>query len=304
MTTPTISVIVPTHNRPERVRKAVQSVLAQTFQDLEVIVVDDGMERRADAALQEIHDARVMYLQHDKNKGAAAARNTGIRAARAPYIAFLDDDDVYLPRKLEIQYQALRKHEAIIDFVFSAVAMYHERLGEPREQRYVREGIGNFYEQLLAHRLRILTPSVLIKRSVLEKVGGFDERLPSNQEWDLLIRVAQESKGYYMDVVVARAHIGAGADHIGGNLEKRIKGRELLLHKHYTALQQRPIVLANHYFWLGLLCRDNGEFRKARSYFFKAWLHHKLIMRFLAHGLNVLSGQHTFFKRTPGKILS
>ena len=88
MTTPTISVIVPTHNRPERVRKAVQSVLAQTFQDLEVIVVDDGMERRADAALQEIHDARVMYLQHDKNKGAAAARNTGIRAARAPYIAF------------------------------------------------------------------------------------------------------------------------------------------------------------------------------------------------------------------------
>jgi len=304
MTTPTISVIVPTHNRPERVRKAVQSVLAQTFQDLEVIVVDDGMERRADAALQEIHDARVMYLQHDKNKGAAAARNTGIRAARAPYIAFLDDDDEWFPEKLEKQYAVFRQREGRIDFVFCAVEIYYEDTAQRTQQRFSKTGEYNFYETLLAHRLRILTSSLLIKKETLNRVGGFDEAFPSNQEWDLMLRVTRDHIGYCMPEVLVRMKFLAAGDHIGGILSKRIAGRELLLHKHYTVLQQRPHVLANHYFWLGLLCRDNGEFRKARSYFFKAWLHHKLIMRFLAHGLNVLSGQHTFFKRTPGKILS
>src|SRR3989344_9216027 len=100
---PKISVIIPTHNRPELLKKAVGSVLSQTYKDLEVIVVDDCMEKRADSVIKEFNDSRIKHIQHQEEKGGSAARNTGIRASSGEFIAFLDDDDEGVPGKIEIQ---------------------------------------------------------------------------------------------------------------------------------------------------------------------------------------------------------
>src|SRR5437868_1027615 len=109
---PSVSVILPTHSRVEFLRRAIETVLAQTFSDLEVVVVDDG-PNEAIAQLVRAHpDERVRLVRHERNQGVAAARNTGIGASRGAYIGFIDDDDLWLPTKLERQVPLLRDEGA------------------------------------------------------------------------------------------------------------------------------------------------------------------------------------------------
>ena len=100
---PVVSVIIPTYNRAHLIGRAIRSVLDQTYQDWELIVVDDASTDDIPGIVKGFTDGRVKYIRHDENKGAAAARNTGIQAARGAYIAFLDSDDEWLPEKLERQ---------------------------------------------------------------------------------------------------------------------------------------------------------------------------------------------------------
>jgi glycosyltransferase involved in cell wall biosynthesis len=99
---PRVSVIIPTHNRPDRLPRAVASVLNQTFRDVEIVIVDDAS---ADDAAEVVarQDPRIRYVRHGSPKGACGARNTGIRLARGEFVGFLDDDDEWLPEKLQRQ---------------------------------------------------------------------------------------------------------------------------------------------------------------------------------------------------------
>ena len=103
---PDISVVIPAYNRATTIARALNSVLAQTFQDLEVIVVDDGSTDHTSEVIQQIGDARVEIIRHTRNQGAAEARNTGMKAAGGKYIAWLDSDDEWLPDKLQVQLDA------------------------------------------------------------------------------------------------------------------------------------------------------------------------------------------------------
>ena len=100
---PKVSVVIPTHDRAHLVGRAIRSVLAQTFQDFEIIVVDDCSVDNTKEVVQSLADSRIRYLRHEINRGGSAARNTGIGAARGEWIAFLDSDDEWLPKKLEKQ---------------------------------------------------------------------------------------------------------------------------------------------------------------------------------------------------------
>ncbi len=113
---PTVSVIIPTYNRANLVSRAIKSVLNQTYQDFEIIVVDDCSEDNTEEIVKSFNDSRIRYIKHKKNKGGSAARNTGIKRARGKYIAFLDDDDEWLPSKLEKQimlFEKLSKHYGV-----------------------------------------------------------------------------------------------------------------------------------------------------------------------------------------------
>lgn len=109
--TPRVSVVIPTYNRADIITRAVDSVLAQTVDDIEVLIIDDGSTDGTRALIEDIDDSRVRYLAHDTNRGVSAARNTGVEAGRGEYVAFLDSDDEWLPRKLERQLSALDGRE-------------------------------------------------------------------------------------------------------------------------------------------------------------------------------------------------
>src|SRR5262249_1271847 len=116
---PAVGVVIPVHNRPAAVRRAIDSVLAQTRQDFELIVVDDGSDSAVAEAVHAIDDARVVFIRHAVNRGASAARNTGVRASRAPLIAFLDSDDVWLPTKLERQLEVFTRASERLGLVYT-----------------------------------------------------------------------------------------------------------------------------------------------------------------------------------------
>src|SRR5262245_24547581 len=100
---PLVTVVIPTHNRAGRVRSAIESVLHQTYADFEIVVVDDASEDGTENTVRGVLDPRVRYIRHAVARGDAAARNTGIRNSTGEYVAFLDDDDEWLPEKLRFQ---------------------------------------------------------------------------------------------------------------------------------------------------------------------------------------------------------
>jgi len=284
-----ISVIIPTHNRPAYLENALRSVQSQTYKNFEVIVIDDGLKQRAYSTVQKFDDLDIIYIKNEKNIGGAASRNRGIAQAHGEHVAFLDDDDEWFPEKLQTQYRILKKYSDQIDFTFCRIQLKREETGEITRKSFQKEGIYNFYEDLIDHRLRIFTPSLLIKKETLKKNGGFDVSFPSSQEWELMIRVSKNSKGYVQNNILVHVTMLAG-DHIGGNLLRRIRGREMLVEKHIDELKKRPKVLARHYFQLGLFCKDSRQFKKARCYFTKALALRPYFFRYLLHGLLSLAG--------------
>ena len=113
-----VSVIIPTHNRAHMVRRAIESVLAQTWQDFEIVVISDGSKDSTDEVVASFVDNRIRLLKHERERGASAARNTGLQASSGGYIAFLDDDDEWLPDKLRVQLDAIRQSDSMTGLVY------------------------------------------------------------------------------------------------------------------------------------------------------------------------------------------
>ena len=129
-TLPSISVVVPTYKRPALLGRAVRSILDQSLQDFEVIVVDDASGDGTEEAVAAFSDPRIRYVRHEENRGLAAARNSGIKAARAPLVAFLDDDDDYLPSYLEAMARRLVAASDDVAFAACGVREIYERAGD------------------------------------------------------------------------------------------------------------------------------------------------------------------------------
>ncbi|MCB9450364.1 MAG: glycosyltransferase [Anaerolineaceae bacterium] len=178
------SVIIPTFNRSALLREAVDSALAQNYRPLEVIVVDDGSTDDT-AELMAAYGDGVRYIRQ-ANAGVSAARNHGFSVSKGAFVAFLDDDDRYLPQKIERQVAYIQAHPA--------VGLVHSRylLGNAAGQVVGRMGLlseGDVLKELL-HRNFLWMSAPLIRRDVLEKVGGFDEALSTAADYDLWLRIA------------------------------------------------------------------------------------------------------------------
>jgi len=183
---PRVSVVIPTYNRAHLVAEAIESVLTQSFTDFELIVVDDGSTDQTEEVLRAITDPRLKYLEQP-NQGASAARNTGIRAATGEYTAFLDSDDLFLPKKLSLQVALIADNPAV-GLVYGK---YLSSIGAGLGGSMKTAGV--CYPQLDLRRL-LLGPAfhwstVLIRRSALEQVGGFDPSV-SGEDWELTLRLA------------------------------------------------------------------------------------------------------------------
>src|SRR5262245_51722410 len=116
---PKVTVVIPVFNRAQAVQRAVASVLAQTCQDFEIIVVDDGSTDSTPAVVAALSDPRLTLIRHERNRGGSAARNTGYRAGSAPFVAFLDSDDEWLPTKLERQLEVFDNADDTLGLVYT-----------------------------------------------------------------------------------------------------------------------------------------------------------------------------------------
>jgi len=204
---PVVSVVIPTYNRGKLIERAVQSVLAQTYQDLEVIIVDDGSTDdtpRVVAALAE-EDRRIHYLRHETNRGAQAARNTGIWAAGGEYVAFLDSDDEWLPDKLATQMAAFEQGPPNLGVVHCGYRTEHADDQPPQDKCFTLRG--NIYRELLANYGLGPTSILVVKKEHLERAGLFNERVRSWQEWDTCIRLARHCEFDYVPQSLVVYHL-------------------------------------------------------------------------------------------------
>ena len=232
---PTVSVIIPTYNRAHMVARAIQSVLSQTYQDFEIIVVDDASTDNTQEVVKEFmfRDKRVRYIKHEKNKGGSAARNTGIKNAQGEYIGFLDSDDEWLPTKLEKQIELFRKRCNSVGAVYCLQYMMDDSIGRIKlDKIYDSVRRGNVYRQALSGFYGgVGSPRTMLLRECFQKSGMFDESLPSLQDVDLGIRVAEHYNFELIDEPLVICHVEHGEPRISNDFNAKMRGLELFFEK-------------------------------------------------------------------------
>jgi len=189
-----VTVIIPAYNKADYTRLTVDSVLAQTYPNIEVIVVDDGSRDQTPQAMGE-YGNRIHYIQKT-NGGACSARNEGIRRATGEYLAFVDCDDLYYPEKIGHCVDYLEKNPRF-GFVYTAASFIDEHGSIVGQYDHPRSKEGNITASLILGNF-ICNSTVMIKRTVLDKAGYFDEKIFPPADWDLWLRLSQVTEAGYI----------------------------------------------------------------------------------------------------------
>lgn len=232
-----VSVIIPTYNYARFLREAIDSALAQTRPALEVIVVDDGSTDGTRELLAE-YGERIRVLSQ-QNQGVAAARNAGIGAANGDYLAFLDSDDAWYPRKLE--QQMLRfEQEPHLGLVHCGAEMID---AEGRTLDTTTGGMeGDVAEAMLRLDREVIMPqgsSIVVPKRIAMDLGGFDVRLPPSEDWDFCYRLASRYSIGYVPVVLVRYRLHGAGIHM--NIPRMERAMLLALEKAFADPSVRPL---------------------------------------------------------------
>lgn len=250
---PLVSVIVPTHNRALLLQRSLASVLGQTWRNLELIVVDDGSTDDTAVVLAGIGDPRLRVIRRETGSSAAAARNAGIASARADYLAFNDDDDIWLPHKLERQVGALMTASPT-----TGLCLCGRVLLAPGRAKLI--GGAAYAPELDFTRgngrggpdyALVATPGWVVRRSALDAAGGFDERLITWEDWELALRLWLAT-----DVVVVDEPLYVQDQLAGGNLFRLERAKAdamcIIEDEHGSLWAHDRKVQARHRYLIGL----------------------------------------------------
>ncbi|MEZ4599309.1 MAG: glycosyltransferase family 2 protein [Syntrophotaleaceae bacterium] len=283
---PSVSVVVPTCNRAHMIEKAINSVLNQTFEDLELIVVDDCSEDETAEVVEQIKDPRLKFFRQTERKGAAEARNAGVAVSSGKYLAFLDDDDEWLPDKLQRQLEVF-KTDPEMGMVYSG---YYYVNAENNEiyREFQPSWRGKLDDLLLMENCIGTTSSAVVGRDCFNQVGGFDVSLPSSQDWDLWIRIAQVRPIDYVSCPLVKfLNHDARITH---NMGSKIQGKVKLLKKIMPLVQNKPKVLSHHYFVIGFLYCAKGDVENGKKNLLAAIKKNPVNFRCYKHYLAALPG--------------
>lgn len=291
-----VSVVIPTYNRAEMVERAVRSVLAQTYPDLDVIIVDDCS---TDNTLERVNqlqqtDRRIRYLRHENNRGAQAARNTGINSAIGEFVAFLDSDNEWLPQKIEKQL-ALFTHQMDIPGMvycgFSRVNNLQEVIHE-----YKPEFRGYLYPQVLRSWLTD-TSTIIVRKEFLEQVGGFTDGLKAYHEWDLCIKLSKICVFDFIPEFLAVYHEHA-LPTISKDLLRDAVGYERVVDLYHDEIVQNcgKNTLSDHYLKLARLFIQAGQFSTGKKYFLESMKFNPLNLKSLLHFIATLLGKDAYWR--------
>ncbi|MEM3407746.1 MAG: glycosyltransferase [Nitrososphaerota archaeon] len=264
---PLVSVIIPTYNRAWLLSKAVESVLNQSYQNFEVIIIDDCSEDDTKNLVKKFKDRRIRYIRHRKRKGAAAARNTGIKAAKGNYIAFQDSDDYWHPKKLEKQMRTFLNAPHDLGVVYTSFWRIdgNKKVYYPRPHIKPKEGY--LHEVLLKTNFIGLSTAV-VKRKCFEKAGVFDEDLPRQQDWDLWLRISKYYCFKHIDEPLVTSYLHH--DSISRNINAYTIAMKHILKKYFEEISKKPTLLGKYYFEIGASLCLSGKIEEGKLYFFKA----------------------------------
>lgn len=263
---PKVSVIIPTYNRADFLKKAVQSVLHQTYQDYEILVRDDGSTDNTQQVISNFKDSRIRYTRNMTNIGVIQNRNNAVNNSKGKYIAFLDDDDEWLPEKLEKQMSIIEASPAKLGGVYSGAYSIDTKLG-----KIVKLSVPEYRGYILKHLLKnnfIMTSTLVLKKKCFEKVGLFDPEFKSASDFDMWIRVAEKFEFDY--VLSALVNYNVHENRISSNYIRRICGLKRLTAKHRKLFAENKKALTNQLLNLGVAYCYGGKTKEGRKTFTKA----------------------------------
>lgn len=248
---PLVTCVIPTYGRTATLVRAVQSVLTQTVDDLEVVVVDDNVpdspaQREVELLLKGVNDPRLRILRPGRHGNGAIARNIGIEEASGSVVGFLDDDDEWLPSKLETQLPLLESRNV------AALSSWHRLARSSRVVEYCRQVVSRPTKlDILTRRVALTTPSLLVPRSVLDRGVRFDERLRRHQDIQFVLDLLDFGDVWIVPDYLVQVHIDDGSNRPTLSQLKSVKADFFLsVERHfaqYDPKAQRRILAAHSY---------------------------------------------------------
>ncbi len=244
MSKPTVDIIIPTYNSLTWLKQTVQSVLDQSFRDFQLYIIDDGSTDDTATYVRHIEDKRVHYT-YQENRGQASARNLGIQRSHAPFVAFLDADDIWYPKKLEKQLEIMTKNHQV-----GLVYGYHYIINDEdiiTGSLYI-EKRGHLFEELCKGNIIAGSASMaMVRRSVLEQAGFFREDFVNGEDWELWLRISRLCTIDYVPEIIAA--IRQHGQSTQANTQKMAEGLLYVfevMKKEYSLTKSQRIYIASY----------------------------------------------------------
>ena len=244
---PRVSVITLSHNRPSLLSRSIASVLSQDYSDFELIVVDDSSSDEPRKVVNSFVDPRIEYIGLESAIAASAADNVGIKSAHGDYIAFLDDDDEWLPTKLSKQVMAFDRAGSSVGLIYTGINYIDEVRGSRKS--FLPACRGRVFDRLLMGCFIWAQSSVMIRRDIIAEVNGFDGALPCMHDWDLYLRIAKKYEFDYIPEVLVNYYCDYGG--LNRNIEKRLQGQSIVYGKIGPQIKSKK-VWSDYYFHRGV----------------------------------------------------
>ncbi len=310
---PLVSVVLPTYGRNERLRAAVESVIDQTYGNIELLIVDDGSPTPITETLDDVSFDRlesVTFVRHNENRGANVARNTGIRVSNGKYIAFLDDDDRWHETKIARQVDAFAEADSEVGLVYTGL----QATNSNGTSVTTPTAGGDVVKDLLVGKTFGQFSSVMVDADVIDAAGLLDERFPAWQDREWFFRLAQHCQFKPLQETLTYRRTGL-PDSIGKNFErKRDVAYPLFVEKHYPLAREYGLYYARAFLaslrrTLGRSAIRAGQYREARRYFLLSFAANPLYQPVYVHLLASIGGKWTykpaqFLRRAVGSIRS
>ena len=273
-----ISVIIPTYNRVDLLKRAIKSIQNQTYKDIEIIIVSDGSTDNTKEFVRSVmkFDNRISFFDYFPSKGANIARNIGIEKAKGEYISFLDDDDEWLPTKLEDQLKIFNYNKKI-GLVYTGINIIY--IKEKISYTSLPNEEGNLSDRILIDNVIGTTSSVIIKAEILKEVGIFDVNLNALQDWDLWIRICQKTEVGVVKKCLINYYNYTDKKQISSNTlkyEESIRYIELKYKDYYKNLDNKSFLrkkFCDYKLLANKNLRNNNK-KIARKYCFEAMKYH------------------------------
>lgn len=187
---PLVSVVIPTYNRANIISNTINSVLNQTYSNLEIVIVDDFSNDNTEDVVKSFNDSRIKYIKHTKNSNGSVARNTGIKSSKGEYIAFLDSDDEWFPEKIDIQLKHILKHKEKDVVSYTQLIAHRGHAKNVSSAQEMDDG-EKILDYLFINNGTIQTSTIMLD-SILAKRVLFNEKLKRHQDWDFCNRLQKQ----------------------------------------------------------------------------------------------------------------